>query len=358
MARKTSSILSVMLVGGIAALVVIGLWHARGLVKVRYEPPLIMGTHCDLTVVAARERQQAARKALEAAEQRIRQIESLMSVHLADSQLSEFNAAAAGAPFPLAPELLEVLRAARDVNRASDGAFDVTVGPLVKLWQRAGRERKRPSDRELAATLRVVGMDHLRFDAEGVTKLADGVSVDLGGIAKGYAVDQALAEIRRAGFSGIIVNIGGDLRCSGSDPGGRKWRVGIRHPFAPATGRLCGKLALNDAAVATSGDYFRFVEIDGQQYSHILDPRTGWPVERRPSVTVVSLPAEGKEPSAMTADAWATALSVLGPPGLELLAQHPGLEAMIVVGTQQRHVVHTTSGFEALLAPGSTIDLD
>jgi thiamine biosynthesis lipoprotein len=198
-------------------------------------------------------------------------------------------------------------------------------------------------------------MGNVRVGTAGAAKLVDGVELDLGALAKGYAADQAAAVLAAAAeTTGGMVNLGGDLRCFGLSPRGGPWRVGIRHPFGEGN---CGVLELTDAAVATSGDYYRYFEIAGRRYSHIFDPRTGRPARNTPSVTVVSLPAAGRPPSAAQADAWATALSVLGPAGLKKLAARPGLHAMIVVGDPDAHQVHMTEGFRRLLSPPGRIEL-
>jgi thiamine biosynthesis lipoprotein len=141
-----------------------------------------------------------------------------------------------------------------------------------------------------------------------------------------------------------MVEIGGDVRVFGSKPDGSPWRVGVQNPFHPDEGPWLRRLALRDAAICTSGNYRRFSMVQGRRISHILDPRTGQPVSATASVTVVA-------PTATQADAWATALSVLGPEGLSLIPDHDKIEAMIVTGTAQEHTVHTTDGFDALVCP-------
>jgi thiamine biosynthesis lipoprotein len=146
------------------------------------------------------------------------------------------------------------------------------------------------------------------------------VRVDLGGIAKGYAVDKAIEAMREARVAGGMVDVGGDLRCFGRPPAGQTWSVQVRDPFASG---VLGKFQLKGSAVCTSGGYTRFVEIDGRRYGHIVDPRTGLPVDHVASVTVVA-------PTALAADVWATALSVHGQRGLEMLPE--GAEALLVTG--------------------------
>ncbi len=323
---------------------------------VEASPRAVMGTECVLKAVVPADRVGEARAALKRAEQALRRLEAVMSVHLADSALSRFNAAPARREIRLPAELTDLLRRAASFTELSGGAFDVTCGPVVRLWKRCAKAGRQPSEEELRQATARVGMKHLSITERGVTKLVAGVFVDLGAIAKGCGVDRAVEVLRGSpAVVGAMVNVGGDLRCFGTKPDGGSWRVGVQHPFREA---LCGALVLRDAAVATSGDYRRFVVIAGRRYSHIVDPRTGRPVEATHSVTVVSLPTAGKAPSATDADAWATTLSVMGPKGLALLEGRSDLEALIITGTPARPEVHMTDGFRRLLAPGTGINLE
>ncbi len=316
-------------------------------------PRGIMGTQCELAALANEEQ---ASRSLVAAEEALRNVESLMSVHIDATELSRFNTGDKG-EYRFSPELMKVFRAAGEFHEQTDGAFDVTCYPLIQLWKKCKTDGRLPNEAEIAEVRRSVGMKHLRICSDGVTKLTDGVSVDLGGIAKGYAIDRAIEAMIDAGADGGLVNVGGDLRCFGADEDGKPWPVKIRHPFDKS--RICATLSVTEAAVATSGDYHRYFEIAGKRYSHIVDPRTGRALSagHAPSVTVVSLPIGDAPPSAAAADAWATAISVLGPKGIELINKHPGLEAMLITGTPTKHEIHTSKGFKSLLS-GTGIKLD
>ncbi|HBO43241.1 MAG TPA: hypothetical protein DD670_04760, partial [Planctomycetaceae bacterium] len=172
------------------------------------------------------------------------------------------------------------------------------------------------------------------------TKHAATAQVDLGGIAKGYAIDRALAAVRAAGTEGGLIDVGGDVAVFGKPPKGSFWPVDVRNPFGPG---VLTRLHIVEGAVCTSGDYARFQTIEGRRYSHIIDPRTGRPAWSVPSVTVIA-------PSAVTADIWATALSVLGPEGLERL---PGdVEAILIEGSESDNKIHCTPGvFDLLESP-------
>lgn len=313
-----------------------------GPVTVRNSRP-VMGTLAEVTAVAAD--RATAQRAIEAAYDRLEDVNALMSDYRADSEIGRLNALPAGQSLVVAPETFFCLMRARDVARLSGGAFDATCRPLVQLWKQAGQEHRLPEPEALAATLARVGWQKLELDpaTRAVTPTVDGLQVDLGGIAKGYALDLAAEALRAAGAASGLVNVGGDVVALGSQPDGRPWRVGVKHPFQP--GLFC-TLALVDRAVATSGLQQRFHEIGGRRYSHIIDPRTGRPAEQAPSVTVIA-------PDGLTADAWATAFSVLRiEEARELLAQPAlaGIEVLWLRPADAGVLVDRTPGFAAHIA--------
>ena len=296
---------------------------AEKLVARSVEPADIMGTLTRLTVVFPADRAGLADPALRAAEAALREVESQMSSYLSDSEVSRLNAAGAGA-FGLSPPVREVLAAARGFASQTEGAFDVTCRPILRLWRRAGKSRRLPDRVELAEARQSSNWELLELTEAGAVKRKASVEVDLGGIAKGYAIDRAVAAMVAAGASGGLVDVGGDLRCFGRTAQRQRWRIAVRDPSHPLDGENMRVIELTDRAVCTSGNYFRFVEIGGRRYSHIVDPRTAMPADAVPSSTVVAR-------TAMTADAWATALSVLGSAGLKHLPKDAGIEAMIIV---------------------------
>jgi len=309
--------------------------------KYTTRPVEVMGTECLLTAVAGSREQ--AREAFEAAERELRRVEVLMSVRLRDSQLSRLNCAEPGKFVPLSDELLAVLNDAKQLAAQTDGAFDVTVGPLITLWRQAGRTDKAPSPRQITQVRAQCGWEGFELLAGGAKRLRAGATIDLGGIAKGYGIDRAVEAMRRTGAAGGLVDVGGDIRCFGTPPDRRAWRIGVRNPFHPSGDKMLMILNVAEGAVCTSGNYFRYCTIGGRRYSHIIDPRSGRPTEAAASVTVWA-------PTATVADAWATALSVLGPDGLSLLGTDGRIEAMLVVGTEQDHRIVKTDGFDKLLA--------
>ena len=233
----------------------------------------------------------------------------------------------------LPEEMITVIRSALSVASASSGAFDPTMGKVVSLWGFDRDTPRLPVKKELAKALRTVG--YKRVSVEGVRVRADGpLWLDLGGIAKGYAVDEAVKLLRENKVQSGIVNAGGDLRVFGDRPGRGVWKIGIQDPDDHQG--LTGVLIVRRGAVATSGDYERYFEADGKRYHHILDPATGYPAESGlRSVTVLA-------PDCLTADSLATAVFVLGPEkGLGLLRRFEGVEGVLITGTGD---ILTTAG--------------
>ena len=260
-----------------------------------------------------------------------------MSSWLKDSEIGRLNAAGTGQEVSLSPQTLEVLRTARRAHAQTAGALDVTCRPLIELWRTAGKGGVPPTKSQLADARAASNWELIELTDSGAKKRRATVCVDLGGIAKGWAIDRAADVLREAGLSGGMIDVGGDLVCFGRPPSGDRWPVDVKHPLGP--GHLA-KLRLSGGAVCTSGGYARFTEIAGRRYSHIIDPRTGQPAEATLSVTVVA-------DDAVTADVWATALSVLGTDGLKKLPE--GVEAMMMVGTEKDHRIVCTVGFRRVL---------
>ena len=258
-------------------------------------------------------------------------IDRLMSTWRPDSELSRFNRHASTEPFPLSPPTLDVLRLAAEVGEASGGAFDVTVGPLVAAWGFGADASAAPKDPEPAVIARLrerVGFRLVRLDPATLTarKRNPAVECDLSGIAKGFAVDQIARALTELGWSDFLVEVGGEVRVRGQRPGGGSWRVGIERP-QPGGRAIHAIVSLRDQALATSGDYRSFRGAGDQRRSHIVDPRSGRPlVHRLASVSVVHR-------EAALADAWATALLVLGPEQGFARAEADGLGAYFIFRT-------------------------
>jgi thiamine biosynthesis lipoprotein len=259
-------------------------------------------------------------------------IDERMSTYRDDSEVSRFNAAPTTRWFTVSADTRDVVDEAQRVGLASGGALDVTAAPLIALWGFGGAGGKPPSrfseptQRAIAEVAERVGLSMLstREDGPALRKSRADLHVDLSAIAKGFAVDRICTQLESHGIEAYLVEIGGEVRAHGHSPAGGPWRVAIERPSGEPL-RAQTVLELTDGAIATSGDYRRYFWHDGRRYSHIIDPRKGRPVEHQlASVTVV-------DQTAMRADAYATALLVLGPEvGLRLAREH-GLAALFVV---------------------------
>jgi thiamine biosynthesis lipoprotein len=250
-----------------------------------------------------------------------------MSPHIEGSDVARLSRS--DSPQPVSPETAAVLRLGLHLAAQSNGAFDLTLGRLKALWGIEGETPQVPDREAVEDALRGIGPQALRLEAPLVVKSRPELQLDLGGIAKGYAIDRAIFLLADAGVEFASVNAGGDMRLLGDRGGKRPWRIGIQHPRDPQ--RLLATLEVEDVAVVTSGDYERYFEQDGRRYHHLFDPRTGYPATACRSVTVVA-------PSAMLADALATAVFVLGPQqGISLLQYYPEAQALIIDSTGKEH---------------------
>ena len=288
-----------------------------------------------------------AHQAATAAFDRVRALNALFSDYEDDSELTRLSRSSGqNQAVPISPELADVLQRAQALAERTQGAFDVTVGPYVVLWRRARRQRElpRPDLMELARDR--VGYAKLHLDPVQRTALlaVPRMRLDLGGIAKGYALDEALRVLDRHGLNRTLVSGGGDLVAGDPPPGRKGWSIALT-PLDQPDGMPSAHLLLTRHAVATSGDLFQYVEIEGIRYSHLVDPRTGMALTERRLVTVTA-------PDSTTADSLSTALSVLGPqPGLELIAELPGVEARIQQLDGGAVRTHDSRGFHRRLAP-------
>ncbi len=299
---------------------------------------VVMGTFAHIIAVADDGR--TARAAIERAMARITAVDEMMSNYKPDSQLSEVNRDAYRGPVRVDDELFKVISTSLEYSRETGGAFDVTIGPVTALWRKAAGEERRPTERELAEAKARVGYDKLQVDPQNRTIRfsVDGMLLDLGGIAKGYAIDMAVEAMRSAGARGGMVDIGGDLRCFGTPPKNKPhWTIGLQDPTDEEAGQsVLLKLKLSDSAIATSGDYRRFVVIDGQRQSHIMDPRAGNSARGLSSVTVIT-------PYAIDADALATSVTVMGAKkGMEFIEMIDTAEAILIDDKQNIDMEMTT----------------
>jgi len=284
----------------------------------------LMGVPWTITLYAASATQ--GEEALAAGFAEVHRLETILSDYDPTSELSRLSATAPHAqPQAVGEELWQVLMRAVEIRDATSGAFDPTVGPLTTLWRQARRSGEMPRPEKLLQARRAVGAGLLMLFPETQTiKLVNpGMRLDLGGIGMGFTIDRTLALLRRRGVESAMIDASGDIGVSAAPPHTTGWKIAVA-PLDPAAGTAPETLLLAEAAITTSGDAHQGVEIDGRRYSHIVDPRTGLGVEGFSAVTVIA-------PDATTADAMATAASVLGPvPGMASIAAAPGCSARFV----------------------------
>ncbi len=301
----------------------------------------VMGTFARIVVVAADER--IAKECIDAGFAEFEGVDNSMSDYKAESELSLVNNTADKEAVKVSEGLFEVLEKSIEFSQKTGGAFDITVGPLVDLFHKAEEEGVKPGEEEISLAKSKVGFEKLKLDKEARTVrfAAGGMRLDLGGIAKGYAIDMAIEAIRKRGGMGAMADIGGDIRCFGAAPPGRKrWVIGLQEPGKQAEGVIEGRISLilelTDVAVATSGDYRRFAVIEGEKFSHIIDTRSGTSSNKLRSVTIIAK-------SALDADALATAVSVMGPEaGLALIEGMPGVEAILIPSETKKELIKSS----------------
>ena len=270
-------------------------------------------------------------------------LDALMSTYDRQSELSRFNRGPVGEALPVSSELVDVVDAAFLVAEQTRGAFDATISPLVALWGfGADAAPGTPGDEEVAQALRSVDYRRVAHSRDPPTlEKIERATLDLSGIAKGYAVDRLAGLLGDAGCPAYLVEFGGEIRARGSAPGGGPWRVGVESPSGP---EYMSTLLLGTAALATSGDYRQYRESDGVRVSHVIDPRTGYPVRHRlASVTVVA-------DAAMMADAYATAMLVMGEAEARRFADEMEIAALFLV--------RADGGFEMFHSPAMVAYLE
>ena len=289
----------------------------------------------------------SANKAIDAAWARIEHLNSLMSDYDSNSELMQLcRDSRPGQPIRVSPELFEVLLKSIEVSELSDGAFDISVGPLVKLWRRARRQKELPDPTLLQEARELVGWRNIRLHRAtcSVELLKPGMRLDLGGIAVGYAADEAIRVLKQHGLAHALIDGSGDIVVSDPPPGATGWRIGIASLREPEAAPQVFA-TLSNCSISTSGDAYQFVELGGQRYSHIVDPKTGLGLTERCSVTIIA-------PDGVTADALATAVSVLGPVrGLKLIESRPCVAALLATLQDDRLVTRQSVRWNTLVDP-------
>ncbi len=302
-----------------------------------------MGVEFEVVLYASD--QGTAEKALAAAFDRIKKLDETLSDYREESELSQLSASSLqGSEVKVSDDLWQILSASRALSERTAGAFDITVGPLSKLWRRARRQRELPSQEQIDKALAAVGYPHLQLNPQMKTAklLRPQMRLDAGGIAKGFAAEEALITLRKLRITRALVRASGDIAVGDAPPGENGWRIGMA-PLDPdqAPTRF---LLLKDAAVSTSGDARQHLIVDGKRYSHLIDPRTGYGISSRSSVTVVA-------PHGIDADSLASAVSILGPEkGLKLIEETKGAAMLMIVeqeGAEKSIASNCFAAFEA-----------
>ncbi len=293
-----------------------------------------------------------ANRAFEAASNRVTELDLRLSDYNPESELMRLCDKAGGPPVRVSEDLYEVLDRSLEFSRRSEGAFDVSVGPVVRLWRRARRTRQAPDPERLKAALEKVGYQMIHLDPDRRTVKLDkpGMKLDLGGIAKGYAASEALQTMRKLGVNIALVAAAGDIAVGDPPPGKSAWSIAIApidegSPAPPV-------LELSNAAISTAGDAEQFVEIDGKRYAHIVDPHTGVGVVARASVTVVAR-------DGATADCLDTTAFVLGPErGIKLIEETEGAAGLFVFKRDGKITQTSTKAFDSIPKSKSMGDVE
>jgi len=283
---------------------------------------ILMGSRFEITAVA--EEDSLAWQAIEAAVVEIERIEALISSWKSSSQTTQINQQAGKQPVKVEAELYYLIKRSQKISTLTQGAFDISFASINKLWRFDGSMRQLPDSAAVAASVSLIDWREIQLNDRDTTVflVKPGMRIGFGAIGKGYAANQAKQIMQDKGISSGLVNAGGDLIAWGLRPQGEPWSVGIADPEQPQ--KIFAQLHIKNQAVVTSGSYERFVEFNGIRYAHIIDPRTGWPVQQLKSVTVICQDAE-------LADALATSVFILGPQtGLTLINRLRGISCLIV----------------------------
>jgi thiamine biosynthesis lipoprotein len=299
-----------------------------------------MATDFTIQVYAADEA--AAKTALAAAFEKIAVLDRMMTDYDPESELSRLGTSSPhAAPVAISDDLWRILTLGRAVSQSTEGAFDVTIGPLTKAWRQARRQNKLPAEDKLTAALAAVGYKQLELsppDAKQKTAqlMKPHMRLDLGGIAQGYAADRALEVLKAHGLSRALVNASGDIVVADPPPGEKGWKIALAKldPRQPPTSFI----TLANAAISNSGDAYQFVEVEGKRYSHIVDPHTGIGLTTRMSVSVIAK-------DGTTADAFASGVCVLGPERGLAVVRRAGLDAHFVIAHEDGVQTKMTAGF-------------
>jgi len=296
---KTSIIIVTILLA-----VVAGLYFKGSATQKHSEKKLLLGTIVQVDVCHKRSRSNDVVEVIGKAWERVKEIDRYMNVYNEKSDVAKINASYMS-PVTVREDTYKLISDSKYYSKITNGAFDITVGPLISLWKTAEKNNVLPLNEEIEKVKELVGSNKVRLlENWQVEVLRDEVKIDLGGIAKGYAVDEAARVIEKKGFRDIFIDAGGDILVKGMNCSGDEWRIGIRDPINKAN--IIEVVNVTDSAITTSGDYEQYIEIKEERWSHIINPNTGYPQKGTVSATVIA-------PNAKIADVLSTALTILSP---------------------------------------------
>jgi len=296
----------------------------------------LMGSRFDISVVASSSAE--GEKYIDLAVAEISRIERLISSWDANSETSEINRNAGIKPVRVNLELCELIKRAIQISKITDGAFDISYASMDKIWKYDGSMKQMPTEQEVQSSVQKVGFENIILDEQNQTvflKFA-GMKIGFGAIGKGYAADKAKKLLQDAGVKSGLMNASGDLNCWGKQPDASSWKVGITNPLNK--NKIFSWFDIDDQAVVTSGNYEKYIEFNGKRYSHIIDPRTGYPATGIMSVSVFASKAE-------LADALATSIFVMGASvGLDFINQLNGVECIII---DDQNKIHSSKNIQS-----------
>lgn len=304
-----------------------------------------MGTQYHIKLIVPKQSPPSQSELQYAIDEELKRINQALSTYIPSSELSVLNRSSSSDPISVSNSLFYMLDLSQQINKMSDGAFDVTVGPLVNLWG-FGPDKpfgNNPTDEDIEAQLKLVGSDKYLLDhAQQTVTKAHSLYIDLSAIAKGYGADLIAELLQRKGITDFMVEIGGEVRVQGLNDKGELWKIGVEKPSISQAGAIQA-VAISDAGLATSGDYRNYYEVDGKRFSHTINPSTGKPIEHAlASVTVIAK-------TCAESDALATALNVLGPDDGYALAEELELAAYFIIRDGEQFTIKYTPQFQPYL---------
>ena len=338
MKRKIYRI-ALFIIAGLIVLITQGCTKKDKEPKMFKESRILMDTYCTITVVAPS--MDMAKDAIDAGFTEIKRLEHLINYYSPDSELSMINKAAGKHPVKVSQETIDLIEKAIYISRITDGAFDPTIAPVLKLWkfEKKMSDHPIPSKEAIEKALKLVDYRKIRIDHENSTVFLEksGMEMDLGGIAKGYAADRAVEAIKKKGIQAALVAVAGDIRGYGLNISGRPWKIGIQNPRPSSDNErpwedVIATIELTEKAISTSGDYQRYFIKNNRRYHHILNPHTGYPAHT--DVISVSVIA----PEGYLSDSLATAVFVLGVEKGQKLLKSLNLSGILITSDMKFHI--------------------